>query len=94
MHERSIVSDPDLPPDVLDALSRGQKIEAIKRLRESLNLDLKSAKEIIERYERTHVVPKHESVRGMITEDRTNTRLLWIAVVIAIAAAVYFFYFK
>jgi hypothetical protein len=94
MHKHSIVSDPDLPPGVLDALRRGQKIEAIKRLRESLNLDLKSAKEIIERYERTHAVPKHESVRGMITEDRTNSRLLWIAVVIAVAAAVYFFYFK
>jgi hypothetical protein len=94
MHKHSIVSDPDLPPHVLDALRRGQKIEAIKRLRESLNLDLKSAKEIIERYERTHAVPKHESVRGMITEDRTNSRLLWIAVVIAVAAAIYFFYFK
>lgn len=94
MHERTIVGDPDLPPEVLDALSRGRKIEAIKLLRESLNLDLKSAKEIIERYQRTHAVPEHENLSGMIKEDRTNSRLLWIVLVIAIASVIYFFYFN
>ena len=93
MSELFISSDPELPPEVLDALSRNRKIEAIKLLRESHNMDLKSAKETIEHYERTHVVPKRQEVSGMITEDRTTTKLIWIIVLAAIAAGAYFFYF-
>jgi hypothetical protein len=92
MSELFISSDPELPPEVLDALSRNRKIEAIKLLRESHNMDLKSAKETIEHYERTHVVPKRQEVSGMITEDRTTTKLIWIIVLAAIAAGAYFVY--
>ena len=37
-----------LPNDVLDALRGGQRIEAIKRLREATGLGLKEAKDLIE----------------------------------------------
>ena len=37
-----------LPDDVLDALRGGQRIEAIKRLREATGLGLKEAKDLIE----------------------------------------------
>lgn len=90
MSELFISSDPDLPPEVLDALSRNRKIEAIKLLRESRSMDLKSAKEMVEHYERTHAVPKHQNVSAMITEDRTTTKLIWIIVLAAATAGVYF----
>jgi len=38
----------DLPPPVLAALQRGQKIEAIKLLRELRGMGLKEAKEAVE----------------------------------------------
>lgn len=38
----------DLPADVQDALDRGQKIEAIKRLRQATGLGLKEAKDRID----------------------------------------------
>ena len=41
-------SDQDLPAQVVAALERGQKIEAIKLLRELRGLGLKEAKELVE----------------------------------------------
>jgi ribosomal protein L7/L12 len=39
-----------LPPEAVRALKRGQLIEAIKIVRDSTGMDLKSAKEAVERY--------------------------------------------
>ncbi len=44
---------PVLPPDALDALDRGDKIEAIKITRQHTGLGLKEAKELVERIEAT-----------------------------------------
>lgn len=44
----------DLPANVVDALRRGHKIEAIKLLREAEGLDLKAAKERVERHAVNH----------------------------------------
>ena len=43
--------DQDLPPEVSAALQRGQKIEAIKLLRELKGLGLKEAKEAVDGYQ-------------------------------------------
>ncbi len=40
--------DNELPPEVQAALARGQKIEAIKLLREARGMGLKEAKEAVE----------------------------------------------
>lgn len=39
-----------LPPDVVEAITAGRKIEAIKRLREARGLGLREAKDAVERY--------------------------------------------
>jgi ribosomal protein L7/L12 len=39
---------PPIPDDVLDAVKRGNTIEAIKRLREATGLGLKEAKDVID----------------------------------------------
>jgi ribosomal protein L7/L12 len=44
-----ITTDTGLPPEVNEALAAGNTIEAIKRLREATGLDLKQAKEIIDK---------------------------------------------
>ena len=77
----------DLPTDVLEALHRGQRIEAIKRLRAKSGLDLAQAKRLIDEQRRVH--PRHahaqRQMQAMITEDRANTRLLFIAAILAFA---------
>ncbi|AVQ80027.1 MULTISPECIES: hypothetical protein [Variovorax] len=40
----------DLPPDAIAALRRGRLIEAIKIVRDSTGMDLRSAKDAVERY--------------------------------------------
>lgn len=42
--------DDALPPEVMAALDRGQKIEAIKLLRECKGIGLKEAKDEVDRY--------------------------------------------
>jgi ribosomal protein L7/L12 len=42
----------DLPPNVIDALQRGKKIEAIKHYRNATGVGLKEAKEVIEDVQR------------------------------------------
>ncbi|WP_439887758.1 hypothetical protein ACSX1C_00435 [Pseudomonas sp. MBLB4123] len=44
----------ELPPEVLEALRRGRKIEAIKRLREARGLDLREAKQEVEAFLQVH----------------------------------------
>jgi len=44
------MTEPALPPDVIEAIERGAKIEAIRRLREALQIDLKAAHEAVEAY--------------------------------------------
>jgi ribosomal protein L7/L12 len=41
-----------VPPDVVDALKRGEKIEAIKRYREGTGAGLKDAKDFVEEVQR------------------------------------------
>jgi len=45
----------DVPPDVQDALHQGQRILAIKRLREATGLGLKEAKEAVDEMRRRAV---------------------------------------
>ena len=42
----------DVPPAVVEALSRGEKIEAIKTYRQARGADLKEAKEFVEEIQR------------------------------------------
>ncbi|GGH49923.1 hypothetical protein GCM10008014_14710 [Paenibacillus silvae] len=44
--------DRDLDRELLDMLRRGNKIQAIKRLREARNLSLKEAKDYVEALDR------------------------------------------
>ena len=71
----------DLPANVIDALQRGQKIEAIKLLREAEGLDLKAAKERVER----HAV-NHPGSMPMRRANSFNFLPLVIAAVIAAIA--------
>jgi len=54
MNSEAVISDSDLPAEVLQAIRQGRKIEAIKLLREKTGLGLANAKVVVERAWRTH----------------------------------------
>jgi len=70
-----------LPPLVVDALQRGQKIEAIRLMREITGVGLKEAKDLVE-------VSPHAAVRGGLSpgEMPRTGRAIWIAVAVALLA--------
>lgn len=50
-------STPPLPSDVMQALQRGDAVEAIKLLRRATGLDLRTAKEVIDEHLRGNPLP-------------------------------------
>lgn len=54
MKSEVIITENQLPADVLAAIEQGRKIEAIKILRESTGIGLANAKVLVDRAWRTH----------------------------------------
>ena len=68
-----------LPPAAIAALHRGEKIEAIKIVRNEQHLDLKDAKDLVEAYLRTQpVIQASISARQ---KEAGRQVLLWAAIV-------------
>ncbi|MDJ0918335.1 MAG: hypothetical protein QNJ05_11265 [Woeseiaceae bacterium] len=62
---------PELPESVVEAINDGDKIEAIKRLREASGMDLASAKAAVEHYSRpTRSGEPSEAVRSALAAGR------------------------
>ena len=53
-----IVTDNQLPPEVISAIQKGRKVEAIKILREETGLGLANAKVLVDRAYREYGPPK------------------------------------
>ena len=70
-----------LPPLVVDALQRGQKIEAIRLMREITGAGLKEAKDLVD-------ASPHAAVRsGLSPGEMPRTgRAIWIAVAVLLLA--------
>lgn len=79
----------ELPVEALAALQTGNKIEAIKMVRVAHRLDLKDAKDLVDRY----VAAQPGLQRQMTAAGAEQGRKLVFAAVVAIAigAAMYFF---
>jgi hypothetical protein len=57
MKSEVIITESDLPQNVLRAIQDGRKIEAIKLLREATGLGLANAKVLVDRAARQHAPP-------------------------------------
>ena len=76
-----------LSANVIEALRRGHKIEAIKLVREQTGMGLKEAKDAVDAYERTH--PKAPaSSPGEV--PRSGNGMWWVAALLLAAAAAYY----
>lgn len=76
-------SNGSLPSEVLAALQQGNKVEAIKRLREARDLQLKDAKDEVDRYVRNDptLARKYEQ------QASGTRRTLWLILVTGLLAA-------
>lgn len=74
MKSEVIITESDLPQEVLQAVRDGRKIEAIKLLREATGLGLAHAKVLVDRAARQHA-PGH-SFPAMREADNGLPRLL------------------
>jgi ribosomal protein L7/L12 len=84
MEERT----PDFPAEAIDALWRGNKIEAIKIVRRARNLDLKAAKDKIEQYLKHN--PALQQKLAMLQAETTTTILRWLVILGVLAIGGYF----
>lgn len=86
----TVVTEDDLPPEVIRAIEQGRKIEAIKLLREATGLGLANAKVLVDKAGRQHA-PRSSQPR--IVDDQPNLgRLLKALLFVALAFAFYRYY--
>ncbi len=90
MQTELVLTDGQLPSEVIQLIEDGRKIEAIKMLRESTGLGLANAKVLVDRVSRTHG-PKREVVSFKDESSGAGKILVSLVAVMALAT-VYFFY--
>ena len=90
MQTELVLTDNQLPSDVLRAIEEGRKIEAIKMLQEATGLGLANAKVLVDRVSRTHGPQKPVYSAA----DPSNGAGKWLASLVAVMvmATAYFFY--
>lgn len=79
-----------LPQAVIEAISRNRKVEAIRLLREERNIDLKDAKEKVDRFIRENSAST--ATRGVPKEEGALGRFLLLLILILLAAAGYYLF--
>jgi hypothetical protein len=87
-----IVTQNQLPQDVIRAIEKGRKIEAIKLLRESTGIGLANAKVLVDRAWGTHGPQK--TVPSAITDTSVSPSVLKSVLLALILIGFYFFYLK
>jgi len=79
-----------LPPDAIAALVEGNRIEAIKRTRAALSLDLKTAKDRVDAYVARDPILKQQFAERHAAEVRSFWR--WVVVILLFIAFVTWFF--
>ena len=82
-------SAPSLPAAAIAALQQGNKIEAIKIVREDRNIGLKEAKDAVEAYVLGH--PGLKASLDTAQAKGNRTALNWVLALIALALLAFYF---
>ncbi len=90
MSSEVIVTENELPPEVIDAVRRGRKVEAIQLLREATGLGLANAKVLVDRAARTYGPRK--PIQSFADQPRTLSQLVKSLLMIFIVVAAYYFF--
>lgn len=78
--------------DIIEAVTAGQKINAIKRLREQTGMGLKEAKHAIEALEAE--LRADSSIAPQMQEEGGTVDLLRLIVIVAALVAIYWFFLR
>ena len=92
MKSEVIVTANQLPTDVLRAIEKGRKIEAIKILREATGIGLANAKVLVDRASLNHGPKK--ALPSAVSEEPVLPKLMKSIFLVLLLASFYFFYLK
>lgn len=92
MKRELVITEDELPPEVIRAIERGSKIEAIKLLRESTGLGLAHAKVLVDKAAR-RLGPPGSTMPGLVEEQTNVASLLKTLLVVVVLFAIYRYYF-
>ena len=93
MQPEVVITEKELPADVIQAIADGRKIEAIKLLREETGLGLANAKVLVDRAARAHGPRKPpQSPLDPLTEDVGNGKFLVSLVAAIVLGIAYYLY--
>lgn len=90
MKSETVVTIDDLPSDVIDAVKRGRKIEAIKMLRLATGLGLANAKVLVDAAARRHGIPPVQP--ALVSGDQAAGRLSGILLLILLGIGAWFYF--
>ena len=90
MSSEVIVTEDELPPEVIDAISEGRKVEAIKLLREAKGLGLANAKVLVDRASRVHG-PQKTIVSFADTSPGLSLAVKSLLMIFVVVAGYYFY---
>jgi len=90
MSAEVIVTENELPAEVMDAIREGRKIEAIKLLREDKGLGLANAKVLVDRASQSHGPKK--PIPSFADKPQWLGQFTWQLAVLLIVFACYYFY--
>ena len=90
MQAELVLTDDQLPAEVIQAIKDGRKIEAIKMLREATGLGLANAKVLVDRASRVHGPKK--PMPFAVKENSGNAKLVVSVIVVMILAGAYYYY--
>jgi hypothetical protein len=81
MSQEIVITDKDVPKEVIDAVAQGRKVVAIKLLREATGLGLANAKVIVDRLAIRHA--HNDPAQAAIRDDNSGRRVLAIMALFA-----------
>jgi ribosomal protein L7/L12 len=90
MESEVIVTEQELPPEVLQAIKNGRKIVAIKLLREATGLGLANAKVLVDRAAARHV--ERSPAPAIVQDENGVSKLLKMLLIVAFLYALYRFF--
>ena len=80
----------ELPAGAIEALAKGQKIEAIRIVRLESGLDLKRAKDTVDAY----IAARPDTARQIQEASRTTAKQLWLWLLLLVAAIVVYAFLR
>jgi ribosomal protein L7/L12 len=84
------IADTAMPPAAIDALERGNKIEAVRLVREHAGIGLKQAKDAVDAYERAH--PRLDPMVAPGEVRRGSGLVGWITAAVIVGLLVYWYF--